>query len=408
MQQRIETYIRRHRLLEPGDKVLVAVSGGADSVALLHLLSELGYRCYVAHCNFHLRGEESDRDELFVHRLAESLSLPLTVTHFQTEQYATEQGVSIEMAARDLRYRWFEEERQRLDCEAIAVAHHQNDQAETLIMHLKRGSGLTGMVGMRPRNGRIIRPLLCATRQEIEQYCQAADYQWINDSTNTDTAITRNAIRSVLQLCSEQEIRHMAETADRMRGYEALLGALLRGEPVDEGSDELLYELLKPYGLNASQIADIHASLGESGRRFEARDYVATIDHGELHITSREEEEAEVPTPRIIQSVRSRMPREHFPAADEDYILVDADCLRGELHLRHWQEGDAFYPITSGKPGRKKLQDFFSDLKLSRAEKSRIWLLLDGDRIVWVAGYRLDNRYKITDATTRVAEITLS
>lgn len=408
MESRIQTYIRDRHMLSDGGRVLVATSGGADSMVLLYVLHRLGYEVIAAHCNFHLRGEESMRDEQFVRGVCMKWAIRLETTDFATQSYAKEQGVSIEMAARDLRYEWFEKKRAELRCEAIAVAHHMNDQAETVLLNLSRGTGVKGLGGMRPKNGYIVRPLLCCSRKEIEAFAETNSIAYVTDSTNSDTSIKRNAFRSMLQQASEAEIRHMAETASLMQSYHALLDTLILGKTLDkEAQLPLLYELLSPYGLNASQIENILQALPSSGKRFEAPEYVATIDHGQLTIQSRQTEEEERPT--IIRSIRPRMPREHFPDAEELMVCLDADRLKEPLTARHWKNGDSFYPITSGKAVRKKLQDFFSDQKFSIDEKNATWLLCSGEgedeSIVWVIGYRIDNRYKVTDQTTRIAEI---
>lgn len=393
-----------HRLLEAGDKVLVGLSGGADSVVLLYVLRACGYACEACHCNFHLRGEESNRDEQFVRNLCAKWNIPLYTKDFATEDYAQQQGISIEMAARDLRYAWFEELRQELGCKAIAVAHHQNDQAETLLLNLSRGTGLRGLGGMRPKNGSVIRPLLCVTRSEIEHYCQENNLDFITDSTNADTSIKRNAYRAILQSAPETDIRHYAQAAERMQAYQSLLQSLLLGTEIeDEAQLTLLYELLQPYGFNASQAENILAALPSSGKRFDAPDFTAAIDHGQLSIVSRKKQEERVPT--LLRAVRPRLAREHFPAATDDWALVDADKLKEPLTLRHWRNGDIFCPISNGPRITKKLQDFFCDRKLSLAEKEATWILCSADEIVWIVGQRLDDRFKVTDKTTRIAEL---
>lgn len=403
----VKKYIANQHLLSSEGKVLIGLSGGADSVALLYILRALGYACEAAHCNFHLRGEESDRDEEFVTELCAKWNIVLHKTHFNTAAYAQQHSISIEMAARDLRYEWFETLREAHGCEAIAVAHHQNDQAETLLLNLKRGTGLRGLGGMRPRNGHIIRPLLCITRKEIEQFCQKEHLTYVTDSTNADTSIRRNAIRAWLQEADESEIKHMAETASEMQAYRMLLDALLLGKPIPKEADTtLLYELVAQYGFNASQAQDMLAALSGSGKRFETEEYIAEIDHGQLTISSHDECGSQA-VPTLVRAIRPRFKTEHFPAAEEQMALFDADALPRQLTLRHWLPGDYFYPITGGKQQKKKLQDFFSDLKLSLKEKNNIWLLADGETIVWVIGYRIDNRFKITNTTTHVAEICL-
>ncbi len=403
----IKKYIETYHLLPKGTKVIVGLSGGADSVALLYILHALGYTCEAAHCNFLLRGEESDRDEVFVTDMCAKWGVKLHKTRFDTQKYAKQHSISIEMAARELRYEWFEILREAHGCEAIAVAHHQNDQAETLLLNLKRGTGLRGLGGMRPRNGHIIRPLLCITRKEIEQFCQKEHLDYITDSTNADTSFRRNAIRAWLQDANESEIKHMAATASEMQAYRMLLDALLLGKPIPKEADTtLLYELVAQYGFNASQAQDMLAALNGSGKRFETEEYVAEIDHGQLTVSAHDAS-CQHAAPTLVRAIRPRFKTEHFPAAEEMMALFDADTLPEQLTLRHWQAGDYFYPITGGKQQKKKLQDFFSDQKLSLKEKNNIWLLADGETIIWVIGYRIDNRFKITPSTTHVAEICL-
>ena len=286
MLRRVQKYIRDNQLLQAGDRVLVCVSGGADSVALLDVLQRAGYECIVAHCNFHLRGEESDRDEAFVQQLA--TDLPLHLQSFDTLSYAKEQGISIEMAARKLRYQWFRQIAESTQCRAIAVAHHQHDQAETVLLNLKRGTGIRGLCGMRakspnPEGGDIlvIRPLLCTTRDYIEHYLRDIRHKsWVDDSTNTDTTITRNAIREQLKSYSKSEIEHIAATAEHMQGYVDWLDGL---DTVAAGRAKL-YEELKEYGF--AEIDKIYNALqaGVGGKVFRSTTHQATIKKGQLKI----------------------------------------------------------------------------------------------------------------------------
>ena len=286
MLRRVQKYIRDNQLLQAGDRVLVCVSGGADSVALLDVLQRAGYECIVAHCNFHLRGEESDRDEAFVQQLA--ADLPLHLQSFDTLSYAKEQGISIEMAARKLRYQWFRQIAESTQCRAIAVAHHQHDQAETVLLNLKRGTGIRGLCGMRakspnPEGGDIlvVRPLLCTTRDYIEHYLRDIRHKsWVDDSTNTDTTITRNAIREQLKSYSKSEIEHIAATAEHMQGYVDWLDGL---DTVAAGRAKL-YEELKEYGF--AEIDKIYNALqtGVGGKIFRSTTHQATIKKGKLVI----------------------------------------------------------------------------------------------------------------------------
>lgn len=298
MLRRVLKYIRDKELLEKGDRVLVCVSGGADSVALLDVLQRGGYDCVVAHCNFHLRGEESDRDERFVREvIGERLKAKgkkLWVKDFDTVDYAQEKGISIEMAARELRYRWFAEVAAETGCKAIAVAHHQNDQAETVLLNLKRGTGIRGLCGMRAKSHLgarsqepgvktipIIRPLLCTTRDYIEHYLRdIRKINWVNDSTNTDTSIKRNAIREQLKHYTKAEIEHIAETAEHMQGYVDWL----EGRESQEAGRAKLYEELKDYGF--AEIDKIYDALqkGVGGKIFRSATHVATIKKKKIEI----------------------------------------------------------------------------------------------------------------------------
>ena len=291
MLRRVSTYIRQRGLLEKDKPVLVAVSGGADSVSLLDVLLRAGYTCIAAHCNFHLRGAESDRDEAFVRELCTQLNVPLEVTHFDTHAYAKEHSVSIEVAARELRYAWFEEVAQQKGCQAVAVAHHQNDQAETLLLNLKRGAGIRGLAGMRPISTNpmapegvpVVRPLLCTTRDYIEHYLRDKRHlNWVTDSTNSDTTITRNAVREQLKQYSKAEIEHMAQTAEFMQGYIDILD----GKDTREAGVARLYEELRTY--NFAEIDKIYDALqrGEGGKTFTSKTHQATIKKGKLCITS--------------------------------------------------------------------------------------------------------------------------
>ena len=287
MLRRVRGYIRQEGLLSEGARVLVCLSGGADSVALLDVLLRAGYACVAAHCNFHLRGEESMRDEAFVRTLCDSQGVRLLVQDFDTEAYAKAEQMGIEMAARALRYRWFGEVAAAEGCEAIAVAHHQNDQAETVLQNLLRGTGLRGLCGMRPKavnpysdNGiPVVRPLLCTTRDYIEYYLRTKRHmEWVEDSTNTDTSIPRNAIRAQLAQCRKAEIENLAETARRMQGYVDML----EGRESREAGICRLYEELRAYRF--PEIDKIYDALqrGEGGKRFESEEYVGVIKHRKL------------------------------------------------------------------------------------------------------------------------------
>ena len=290
MLRRVSTYIRQRGLLVKDKPVLVAVSGGADSVSLLDVLLQAGYTCVAAHCNFHLRGEESDRDEAFVRDLCKQMNVELEVTDFDTLEYAHKHEVSIEVAARELRYRWFDEIARKHGCQAVCVAHHQNDQAETILLNLKRGTGIRGLAGMRPVSANpivpesvpIVRPLLCTTRGYIEHYLKDKRHlNWVTDSTNSDTSIIRNAIREQLKNYSKAEIEHMAQTAEYMQGYVDII----EGKSSREEGIMRLYEQLREY--NFAEIDKIYDALqkGEGGKTFTSKTHKATIKKGKLCVT---------------------------------------------------------------------------------------------------------------------------
>lgn len=289
MLRRVQKYIRDHGLLSQGGRVLVCVSGGADSMALWDVLHRGGYECIVAHCNFHLRSEESNRDEAFVRNEAIRRETDIYIKDFDTLAYAKEKGISMEMAARELRYTWFAEVAEQTDCTAIAVAHHQNDQAETVLLNLKRGTGLRGLCGMRPKSNNplggtvpIIRPLLCTTRDYIEHYLRDIRHiAWVNDSTNSDTTITRNELRQQLATYSKAEIEHIAATAEHLQGYVDWL----EERDTRAAGKVKLYEQLRDY--HFPEVEKIYEALlkGEGGKRFSSPTHKAVIKKGKVEVS---------------------------------------------------------------------------------------------------------------------------
>ncbi|MCD8293570.1 MAG: tRNA lysidine(34) synthetase TilS [Prevotellaceae bacterium] len=307
MKRKVAQFIASQRLMEPGGKVLVAVSGGADSVALLRVLLALGYTCEAAHCNFSLRGAESLRDEAFVRSLCATLQVPLHVARFDTRREARTRHVSIEMAARELRYGWFEQLRSDVGAAVIAVAHHRDDSVETILLNLIRGTGISGLCGIRPRNGYVVRPLLCTSREEITAYLQAIGQPYVTDSTNLQPSFTRNKIRlRLLPLMEEMNpsvrqslvdmatrltdvalvYRHsMDEARQRVQRPEGIDIAALQREPAPAA---LLFELLHPLGFNAAQTASIlHAVEGQAGKVFLSKEWRVVKDRNLLLVTPR-------------------------------------------------------------------------------------------------------------------------
>lgn len=420
--RKVSQFIEEKHLLDSGDKVLVALSGGADSVALLRVLLRLGYVCEAAHCNFHLRGEESVRDERFVRALAESLGVPLHVIHFDTNAYAASHNVSVEMAARELRYDWFAKLRQECGAKVVAVAHHRDDSVETFLLNLVRGTGINGLQGIRPVNGDVVRPLLCVSRAEILDYLSSLEQDYVTDSTNLQDEFVRNKLRlnviPMLETINPSVSDTIAETARRLADVaqvyqEAIQAARQRvmpdGETVDiaalcrePGAQNLLFELLYPLGFNAAQVNDVFRSLhGESGRMFYSREWILLIDRNRLIRRSLGEVE---PQPELCLERMEVNPPFSVPHNNKE-AYVDAEMVQGKLTLRKWQPGDKFVPF--GMKGFKSVRNYLRDKKFSRFEKERQWVVCDGDRIVWLVNERLDNRFRVTAETRLVINLKL-
>lgn len=436
--RRVQEFIGKHQLLADDARVLVALSGGADSVALLRILLSLGYRCHAVHCNFHLRGEESDRDERFVTALCHTLGVECEVVHFDTLGYAAEQKVSVEMAARELRYREFERLRQAHDLEAIAVAHHQDDAVETLLLNLIRGAGINGLTGMKVRNGHVVRPLLCLTRDEIINYLNHIGQSYVTDSTNLTDMYARNKVRLQLLPLMEQinpaaksnimqaalhlgeaatlYNRVMTETNERIatrcdEGIDIAIAPLLDTE-VPRAH---LHEILRPYGFNSAQVADIYHSLSsEAGRLFHTKDYTLLRDRTQLqvrrkpHTGPHEEALYTLPHEGTLELPDGTLLTVSLMAPDaswqvprrSDVLCLDASRITGPLTLRHPRQGDRFSPF--GMRGSKLLSNLYTDLKLPHTEKAKQWVLCHGDDIVWAVGLRSSERYRLKEATGRV------
>ena len=374
IQQRVTKYIEKEHLFSPDDKILVALSGGADSVALLYILHTAGYHCEAAHCNFHLRGKESDRDELFVRQLCERMEIHLHTIDFNTTQYATEKHISIEMAARELRYQWFEKIRKECQADVVAVAHHQDDSIETILLNLIRGTGITGLLGIRPRNGTIVRPLLCINREEIIRYLQNIGQDYVTDSTNL-----------------------VEETKKKIITAEGIRISDLVKEPAPEA---ILFEVLHPLGFNSAQIKDITHSLhSQPGKQFCSKEWRVIKDREFLLIETAESENETLPPFQIIKEEKEYTPDFLIPR-EKEIACFDADKLNGEIHYRKWQPGDTFIPF--GMKGKKKISDYLTDRKFSISQKERQWVLCCGEHIAWLIGERTDNRFRIDETTKRV------
>ncbi|KQM74714.1 tRNA(Ile)-lysidine synthetase [Pedobacter sp. Leaf216] len=432
--KQFQDFIEQQQLFVRGNRILLAVSGGKDSVLMLHLFKAIGVDVGVAHCNFNLRADEAQRDESFVALLAKNLELPFYVTHFDTKKYATENKISTQMAARDLRYNWFEEIRIKERYDYIALAQHQNDAVETVLINLTRGTGISGLHGILPKRERLIRPILFLNRQQIDDIVIANNINFVEDSSNASTNYTRNKIR--LQIVPHlQEInpnleKTFAENIARFAELETFLNLqvyklenkILNKKndgiyiPLDEiaklnPQKLLLYELLKPFGFGENLVQEILDSLKAlSGTHFFSASHQAIINRGDLVIV---EKDTVVVSNQFIHPTT-----ESIAFASEEISLqftddikfeinvnkafVNADKLIFPLVLRNWQNGDKFIPLGMRSP--KKVSDYFIDEKVPIHLKNTTPILVNGNgEIVWIAGMRQDNRYKLTGTTKKVA-----
>jgi tRNA(Ile)-lysidine synthase len=435
MLKTIQKYIHDNKLLSPHAKIIIGLSGGMDSMAMLDALTLLGYSCVAAHCNFHLRGGESNRDADFVKKWCESIEIPFVSTDFDTQKYAADKKISVEMAARALRYSRFEAIRRQYDAEAIVVAHHKDDSVETVLLNLVRGTGIKGLSGISPKKGHIVRPFLCVTRREIENYVGERELPFVFDSTNSEDIYTRNFIR--LHIIPQLEAlnpsvkdtiyRTSQNLAEAEKIYSSAVSTakekIFDGKKIDISTLQqtpspmsVLFEILSPLGFNSSVIEDVNRSLGtHSGKVFfsdkhrliKSRDYFLLdplVDEQKNETPFYiEKTPQEISTPiHLIISIKN-MPVE---IKKENCILyADTDKLTFPLELRKWQQGDWFIPF--GMKGKKKVSDYFTDRKLDLKEKENTWLLVSGEKIVWIAGERSDNRFRVTSKTNSVLVIEL-
>ena len=431
MWSKVSKYIERYNLLTTNDLYLVALSGGADSVALLLLLYEHGYQVHAAHCNFHLRGEESDRDEAFCVDLCERLQIPLHRVHFDTKIYAEAHHVSIEMAARELRYGWFERLCEDIGASGICVAHHRDDSVETVLLNLVRGTGLRGLTGIQPRNGRVVRPLLCVSRAEIEDFLVEKGQKYVTDSTNLEADVLRNKVRlEVLPLLRELNpavSENIQRTAENLSSAQAFLDAVLfdykkRNELIlsditDCASREYVaYEWLKFFGFNGTQAQQILEA--ETGRMFTSpTDYDVLKDRNRLLVepTIKSLKPLKIPeegTYILNENDASETESKRFSvkkstvfvSKDPSVATVDAAKVSFPLTLRRVEEGDWMIPY--GMKGRKLLSDLMTDLKMSIFEKRRQLVVVDAQgSVVWAVRLRVDTRFAVTEQTHEVLEL---
>lgn len=427
IEQKISQFITQHTLLREGQRVLIALSGGADSVCLLRVLQSLGYECHAAHCNFHLRGEESNRDEQFVEQLCKELSVPLYLTHFDTVSYAQQNGVSIEMAARDLRYAYFKEVLADKDIDTLAVGHHQDDQIETVLLNMTRGTGIRGVAGIMPRRTMdgyvVVRPLLSISHDEVKTCLQSIGQSWVEDSTNQHDDVGRNVVRLnvvpelervnkavkgnlLTTIANLQEVervyRHAIERdiaeCEEASGVLSIPRLLATVSP-----QSVLHEWLAYRGFNATQQFDILAAarLGQSGKMFMS-------DGAERLLIDRttivlESSQTYIAPEDVRISIRPA--HEVTIQRDAHHAYLDADKVRGELTIRLVQPSDSFHPF--GMKGRKLLSDFLTDCKQNLFQKQHQLLVCDECDIAWVVGLRASEKYRVDTHTQLIIELTI-
>lgn len=432
MIHKVEKYIAANKLLTPGGKVLVALSGGADSVALLVMLCKLGYKCEAIHCNFHLRAEESNRDEAFVQQLCKRKSVELKTVHFNTTMYAKEKGISIEMAARELRYATFEEHRAACGAEAIAVAHHRDDSAETLLLNLIRGTGIRGLRGIQPKNGYIVRPLLCIGRDDILDYLKWRGEEHVTDSTNLTTDYTRNKIRleiipklaeinpSILESlsCTAGRVSEAVDIYDN--AINEASSRVKKGNTIDIealkreiAAQSILHNILAPLGFNSAQIKDILDSIDKgSGKQFYSTEWSIIKDRTSLIIAPKDNEvfnatelqqESKTDTPYGVLEISCHT----FDGTihkERNIAMLDAGKLHFPLTLRVAVKGDRFAPF--GMRGTKLVSDYLTDRKKSIPEKQKQLVVTDATgTIVWLVGERPAAPFCVKENTKEIVKL---
>lgn len=439
IQDIVNHFLEQHQISRKSS-FLVTVSGGADSISLLHAFKHLGLKIWALHCNFSLRGKESDQDEEFVKQFCEHHNIPHSEKRFDTTTYAQQHGISIEMAARELRYSWFREMKNEKKMDYIAVAHHADDVAETVLINLCRGTGIKGLTGIQPIQGDILRPLLCCSRTDILAYIHHHHLEYRTDSSNNTLDYIRNKIRhSVIPVFKEinpsflntisENCGHLKETEQIFQyGIRQLRSQILSSKEEELWIDiqktlscpapfTFLYETLKPFGFNKDQIRNIlntHSSV--SGKQFVSEQYILTKERTSWQLYPK----ASLSTVNTLIDAPGKytignqtfsftlipMHSEFKIPTDFQTVCLDADTLTFPLIIRNWQTGDYFYPLGM-KKNKKKLSDYFTNQKFNAKQKQDCLLLISEGQIAWVIGHRLDERFKITSLTKNILMVSI-
>jgi tRNA(Ile)-lysidine synthase len=433
MIEEFRKYIEDNKLISHSDKILLAVSGGVDSMVMTHLFINLKIEIGIAHCNFNLRGTESDEDELFVKNFASSVKVPFYCERFDTTGYASKKGISIQMAARELRYRWFEEIRSENNFASVSVAHNLNDNIETFLINLTRGTGITGLTGMKPKHRNLIRPLLFASRTAIMEYMTMNKVPYREDRSNADTKYTRNKIRhSILPVLKEINPSietTLNETAERLSEINEIISGIindvrnkvskLKGSLIVFKAIELnsltpkrtiLFELFKPFGISTGQLDDLISLIdGKTGGQIYTQSHRIIKNRKEILVSLRKNDTTgyfeikEIDdfrkVPLVISASFADITEQFELPRSPNIACLDAVKISFPLIIRKWRSGDGFYPL--GMKEKKKLSDYFIDNKYSIPDKENCLILESEGKIIWIMGDRIDNRFKLTNASKK-------
>lgn len=432
--EQYKSYVQVNRLFTINDRLLLAVSGGVDSVVLCELCKQAGYDFSIAHCNFQLRDADSERDEKFVSGLAQRYNVNFHLVKFETKKFAEENKLSTQAAARKLRYNWFEEIRLKNGYQYILTAHHADDNIETVLMKFFRGTGVKGLRGIEPKKGSIVRPLLFARRKQLEDFLADQRLEFVSDYTNLHDDYTRNYFRNQVIPMIEKSLPVASENVlaniERFREVEQLYQQALdmhkkkllekKGNEVHipvlklkqrEPLQTIVFEIIRDYGFSSAQTPDVISLLdSDSGKYVKSSSHQVIRNRKWLVIAPLQPtlsetvliEEGQAFAQCAMMSFQLSMEetdKTNIPTSNQDACL-DVHTIRFPLLLRKWKQGDYFYPL--GMQKKKKLSRFFIDQKLSKSEKENTWVLESDKKIIWVVGHRIDDRFKVTDKTKNV------